>query len=137
VGRLDADTTGLLLLSDDGQFIHKMSSPKTHLPKVYHATLAEPITDKLVNKLLTGVQLVDERQPLQALAAEALGEHLLSMSLTEGKYHQVKRMVAACGNHVVALQRVQIGGLLLPADLAPGQWRWLSEADLAALKPNK
>ena len=120
VGRLDQDTTGLLLLTDDGKFIHRMSSPRHHVPKIYEVALKHPLDEKQVQKLLAG---------------EAMGGQEMRLTLTEGKYHQVKRMVAAVGNRVEALHRSQIGGLLLPADLTPGQWRWLSPSDLALLKP--
>jgi len=134
VGRLDQDTTGLLLLTDDGQFIHKMSSPKHHVPKVYEVTTKHPITAEMVDKLLSGVVLEDDPKPVKAAACKAVGELHLKMTLTEGKYHQVKRMLAAVGNRVEGLHRSQIGGLVLD-DLAPGQWRWLSDEDLALLKP--
>ena len=139
VGRLDQDTTGLLLLSDDGQFIHRMSSPKKHLPKVYEVTVKHPLDDKQVGKLQSGVVLDDDPKPVRAAACEivdALGEKLhLRLTLTEGKYHQVKRMLAAVGNRVEGLHRSRIGALELPADLLPGQWRWLTAADLDKLKP--
>ncbi|MDT8990938.1 16S rRNA pseudouridine(516) synthase [Curvibacter sp. APW13] len=134
VGRLDQDTTGLLLLTDDGQFIHRMSSPRHHVPKVYEAQLKHPIVPQLVQKLLDGVVLDDDPKPVRAAACEAVDEHLLRLTLTEGKYHQVKRMVAAAGNRVEGLHRSQIGQLKLPADLAPGQWRWLRAADLELLR---
>ena len=133
VGRLDQDTTGLLLLTDDGKFIHRMSSPRHHVPKVYEVTVKHPLDDKQVQKLLSGVVLDDDPAPVRAAACEAVGEHHLRMTLTEGKYHQVKRMVAAVSNRVEGLHRSQIGGLTLPADLAPGQWCWLSAADLARI----
>jgi 16S rRNA pseudouridine516 synthase len=133
VGRLDQDTTGMLLLSDDGQFIHAQTSPKRKVPKVYEVTTAEPVTEEQVQALRSGVQLDDEPGPLAALACEATGERALRLTLSEGKYHQVKRMVVAAGNHVVALHRSRIGGLPLDADLAPGEWRWLTPDDLAAL----
>jgi 16S rRNA pseudouridine516 synthase len=140
VGRLDQDTTGLLLLSDNGQFIHRMSSPKKHLPKVYEVTCKHPLDDKQVKKLLEGVVLDDDPKPVRAAACEivdAEGDKLhLRLTLTEGKYHQVKRMLAAVSNRVEGLHRSRIGGLQLPADLLPGQWRWLSGADLELLKPN-
>jgi 16S rRNA pseudouridine516 synthase len=135
IGRLDQDTTGLLLLTDDGKFIHRMSSPKHHVPKVYEVTLKHPVDDKLVTKLVAGVVLDDDPEPVLAAACEATGSHSLSLTLTEGKYHQVKRMVAAAGNRVEALHRSRIGGLVLPSDLAPGQWRWLGAEDLALLQP--
>mgnify|MGYP001269074529 FL=1 len=134
VGRLDQDTTGMLLLSDDGQFIHQMSSPKKHSPKVYEVTAKHPLDDKQVQRLLAGVVLDDDPKPVKAAACEivdANGAALhLRLTLTEGKYHQVKRMLAAVGNRVEALHRSRIGGLELPPDLLPGQWRWLRPQDL-------
>jgi 16S rRNA pseudouridine516 synthase len=134
VGRLDQDTTGLLLLTDDGKFIHRMSSPKHHVPKVYDITTKHPDDAKQVLRLLEGVVLDDDPKPVRAAACEVGGEHALRMTLTQGKYHQVKRMIAAVGNRVEGLHRSRIGGLGLPADLAPGQWRWLTEADLALVR---
>jgi 16S rRNA pseudouridine516 synthase len=133
VGRLDQDTTGLLLLTDDGQFIHRMNSPRHHVPKVYEVTVKHPLDDTQVARLLAGVVLDDDPKPVRAAAAEAVSSHHLRLTLTEGKYHQVKRMVAAVSNRVEALHRSQIGGLRLPDDLAPGQWRWLSATDLASI----
>ncbi len=130
VGRLDQDTTGLLLLSDDGKFIHRMSSPKHHVPKVYQISTKHAVDGAQVAKLLTGVVLDDDPKPVRAAACEQTGEHTLNLTLTEGKYHQVKRMIAAVGNRVEGLHRARIGGLDLPADLAPGQWRWLTPQDL-------
>ncbi len=134
VGRLDQDTTGLLLLTDDGVFIHRMSSPKHHVPKVYEVTTKHPVTEEMVQKLLAGVVLDDDPKPVLAAACEAVSELHLKLTLTEGKYHQVKRMVAAVGNRVEGLHRSQIGGMVL-GDLAPGQWRFLTPEDLALLKP--
>jgi 16S rRNA pseudouridine516 synthase len=136
VGRLDQDTTGMLLLSDDGQFIHKMNSPKHHVAKRYVVTCAEALTATQVEQLIKGVMLNDTPTPVRAAACEKTAEHALHLTLTEGKYHQVKRMIAAVGNHVESLHRAQIGGLALPEDLAPGQWRSLTESDLANLKWN-
>jgi 16S rRNA pseudouridine516 synthase len=133
VGRLDQDTTGLLLLTDDGKFIHRMSSPRHHVPKVYEVTTKHPLDDGQVNRLLAGVVLDDDPKPVKAAACEAVAPHHLRLTLTEGKYHQVKRMLAAVGNRVEGLHRSRIGGLALPQDLAPGQWRWLSEQDLAKI----
>ncbi len=133
VGRLDQDTTGLLLLTDDGKFIHRMSSPRHHVPKVYEVTVKHPLDDKQVQKLLAGVVLDDDPKPVRAAACEAVGEFHLRLTLTEGKYHQVKRMVAAVSNRVEGLHRSQIGGLRLPSDLAPGQWKWLTPLDLAQI----
>ncbi len=133
VGRLDQDTTGMLLLSDDGQFIHRMASPKHHVPKMYKVTTKHAVDDAAINALLTGVVLNDDPEPVAALACTRVSETQLYLTLTEGKYHQVKRMLAAVGNRVEALHRAQIGGLKLDADLAEGKWRWLSAQDLAQI----
>lgn len=153
VGRLDQDTTGLLLLSDDGAFLHRLTSPKHHMPKVYQVTCKHPVTAAMVQALMAGVTLHEEPKAWQraaqpksasskaerpgvvvaALACEQTGEHTLALTLGEGKYHQVKRMVAAVGNRCEALHRSHIGALALPQNLAPGQWRWLSAGDLALL----
>ena len=133
VGRLDQDTTGMLLLTDDGKFIHRMSSPRHHVPKVYEVTVKHPLDDSQVQKLLSGVVLDDDPKPVKAAACEAVSPFHLRLTLTEGKYHQVKRMVAAVSNRVEALHRSQIGGLRLPTDLSLGQWRWLSAQDLALI----
>ncbi|MEJ8821019.1 16S rRNA pseudouridine(516) synthase [Variovorax humicola] len=134
IGRLDQDTTGLLLLTDDGQFIHRMGSPKHHVPKVYEVTVKHALDDAQVQKLLAGVVLDDDPKPVRAAACEAVGPLHLRLTLTEGKYHQVKRMVAAVGNRVEALHRSSIGRLALPADLAPGQWRWLTAEQVESLR---
>lgn len=134
VGRLDQDTTGLLLLSDDGQFIHRMSSPKKHVPKVYRVTAKHPVTEEQVDRLLEGVVLDDDPRPVRAAACALVDAHVLDLTLTEGKYHQVKRMIAAVGNRVEALHRSHIGRLALPADMQPGEWRWLGEEELALLR---
>jgi 16S rRNA pseudouridine516 synthase len=136
VGRLDHDTTGLLLMSDDGPFIHKQSSPKHHVPKVYVATTQEPVTPELVKLLLSGVKLHDEPAPLAAVTCRMLDTHRLEIVLEQGKYHQVKRMLAAAGNHCVALCRSAIGRLQLDAlGLAEGEWCYLDAAQLALLVP--
>jgi 16S rRNA pseudouridine516 synthase len=133
VGRLDQDTTGMLLLSDDGAFIHRMSSPKRHVPKVYEVEARHPVTPGMAERLLAGVVLEDDPVPVRAAACEITGATALRLTLTEGKYHQVKRMVAAVGNRVERLHRSRIGGLDL-GGLAPGQWRWLAADDLALLQ---
>ncbi len=133
IGRLDEDTTGLILISDDGQFIHKMSSPKHKVPKVYEVTCKHPVLQANIHALLQGVQLVDEPTPIAALNVKQISDNIIHMTLAEGKYHQVKRMVAAMGNRVEALKRIQIGELKLPEDLKVGEWRWLSELDLMQL----
>ena len=134
VGRLDQDTTGLLLFSDDGQFIHRMISPRKGVAKVYRAVCAEAVTDAMLAALRAGVQLNDEPAPIAALACEKLDEHVLRLTLAEGKYHQVRRMIAAAGNHVEALHREAIGNYALPAGLPPGAWRWLETDDLKQLE---
>lgn len=133
VGRLDQDTTGMLLLSDDGQFIHRMSSPKKHVPKVYQVTTKHPVDSAQVTRLLAGVVLDDDPKPVRAAGCEVVGSHRLDLILTEGKYHQVKRMLAAVGNRVEGLHRSRIGGMDLPDDLAPGAWRWLGEDEMRLL----
>lgn len=136
VGRLDHDTTGLLLMSDDGPFIHTQSSPRRHIPKVYEATTHDPVTPELVTKLLAGVKLHDEPAPLAAVTCRMIDTHRIEIVLEQGKYHQVKRMLAAAGNHCVALRRVQIGGLKLDAlGLAAGEWCYLDDAQRALLAP--
>ena len=125
VGRLDEDTTGLLLMTDDGALIHRLTSPKKHVPKVYEIDTFDPVSAKQVDELRHGVFLHDDPLPVRAAAVERIGDHALRMTLLEGKYHQVKRMVAAAGNTVKALHRSSYGALALPHDLAPGQWRWL------------
>lgn len=133
VGRLDQDTTGLLLLSDDGKFIHRMTSPRHHVPKVYLAQVKHPLDTTQLDRLLAGVVLDDDPKPVRAAACRALDEHTLELTLTEGKYHQVKRMVAAVSNRVESLHRSRIGALSLPESLLPGQWRWLSDTEVSAL----
>jgi 16S rRNA pseudouridine516 synthase len=132
VGRLDQDTTGLLILTDDGAMIHRMTSPRHHVPKVYEVGTALPMDTAVVSRLLQGVVLHDDPRPVKAAACELIAPQHLRLTLTEGKYHQVKRMLAATGHEVVSLHRSQMGQLHLPADLPPGQWRWLSAQELAA-----
>ncbi|MBK7120768.1 MAG: 16S rRNA pseudouridine(516) synthase [Comamonadaceae bacterium] len=134
VGRLDQDTTGLLLLTDDGKFIHRMSSPRHHVPKVYEVMTKHPLDDSQVQRLLSGVVLDDDPKAVKAAACEAVDTHHLRLTLTEGKYHQVKRMLAAVGNRVEGLHRSRIGGLQLPETLAPGQWCWLGPDDLTLIQ---
>ena len=126
IGRLDEDTTGLLLFTDDGALIHRWTSPKKHVPKIYEVSCKHPVTADQVERLLAGVKLVDDPATVRAAACELTGETTLRLTLTEGKYHQVKRMLAAVGNRVEALHRSAFGALTLPPDLAPGQWRWLA-----------
>jgi 16S rRNA pseudouridine516 synthase len=125
VGRLDEDTTGLLLLTDSGTLIHRLTSPKHHVPKVYEVGCKHPVDATQIERLLAGVVLDDDPAPVRAAACEAMGDSGLRLTLTEGKYHQVKRMVAAVGNRVESLHRSSFGSLVLPAELAPGQWCWV------------
>lgn len=133
IGRLDEDTTGLILISDDGQFIHRMSSPKHKVPKIYEVTCKHPVSQANIQALLSGVKLIDEEETIAALDVKPISERIIHMTLAEGKYHQVKRMVAAISNRVEGLKRIQIGELKLPEDLPVGEWRWLSESDIMAL----
>lgn len=133
VGRLDEDTTGLLLITDDGQLNHQLSGPRRKVPKVYLATTRHAIDREQVERLLAGVVLNDDPGPVAAVACEIVGPRRLRLTLTSGKYHQVKRMVAAAGNRVEALHREALGGLTLPDDLKPGEWRWLAAVDLERL----
>jgi len=134
VGRLDEDTTGLLLMTDDGALIHRLTSPKKHVAKVYEIETVDPVGDAQIDALLRGVVLHDDPLPVRAAACERSGERALRMTLLEGKYHQVKRMVAATGNSVAALHRSAYGVLALPEDLVPGAWRWL-DGPAAVLGP--
>ncbi len=134
VGRLDKDTSGLLLLTDDGALLHRIISPKRHVPKRYLATLARPLAGDEAARFAAGdLMLEGEDKPLLPALLEPLSETSAWLTITEGRYHQVRRMFAAVGNHVAALHRDRIGALDLPADLAPGEWRLMAEADLAAV----
>lgn len=130
VGRLDQDTTGLLLLTDDGGFIHRATSPGQHIGKVYQVRCKHPVDDSQIAQLLAGVILRDAPHSVAALACTRIAFDTVQMTIAEGKYHQVKRMLAAVGNRVVALHRVAIGAYGLPADLLPGAWRWMSDEDV-------
>lgn len=137
VGRLDTDTTGLLLFSDDGQFIHAISSAKRQVTKTYRAITNAPVEDAQIEALLSGVQLYDDNEPIHALEARKTGEKEIELVIDHGKYHMVKRMIAAAGNHVDALHRYGIGGLSLENDtlpeLDPEDWCYLRPKHLALL----
>lgn len=129
VGRLDRDTTGLLLMTDDGKLLHKIVAPKSKLPKVYEATLARDLRGDEEKIFASGkLKLESEREPLAPAVLEVLGPRQARLTLTEGRYHQARRMFAAVGNHVEALHRSRVGGLEL-GDLPIGQWRLLDTAD--------
>ena len=130
VGRLDQDTTGMLLFSDDGQFIHHMTSPKHEMPKIYEVQTSDAVTPEQMERLILGVTLDDSPEPVRARACVLRAPAEMHLTLASGKYHQVKRMLAAVGNHVESLHRSQIGQLPMPADLAEGCWRWLTADDL-------
>ncbi len=133
VGRLDRDTSGLLLLTDDGALLHRIIAPKSKLPKVYEATLAQPLCGDEAALFASGTLMLDsETTPLLPAQLEALSPTQVRLTLFEGRYHQVRRMFAAVGNHVVTLHRSRIGGLELD-DLAQGEWRSLDAGDIACL----
>ncbi|MBJ9957193.1 pseudouridine synthase [Acinetobacter courvalinii] len=125
VGRLDQDTTGLLLLTDDGQYLQALTHPRKHVPKVYHVTTADPITPEQIQGLQQGVELRNEKGIFAATDVKLFSEHQLSMTIHQGVYHQVKRMLAAVGNKVETLHRHQVGLLELP-ELPEGEWMYLN-----------
>ncbi|GJD99757.1 pseudouridine synthase [Methylobacterium isbiliense] len=134
VGRLDKETSGLLLLTDDGALLHRIISPKAKVAKRYQVTLDRPLRGDEGAVFASGTLMLEgEERPLLPVALEVHGPTSAAVTLTEGRYHQVRRMFAALGNHVTALHRDRIGALALPADLAPGQYRLLGEADVAAV----
>ena len=135
VGRLDVDTTGVLIFTDDGALQHRLIHPKRHVSKIYDVVCRHPVDEKTREKLMAGVVLDDDPKPVAAKDVEILDEHHLRMTLVQGKYHQVKRMIAACGATVTFLKRVQLGGVRLDESLAPGEFRELTEEELGALRP--
>jgi 16S rRNA pseudouridine516 synthase len=133
VGRLDAETTGLLLFTDDGALLHRLISPKSSLPKTYEARLARPLEGHEAALFASGsLVLRGEDKPCLPAQLEVTGERTARLTLTEGKYHQVRRMFAAAGNHVEALHRARFGGLAL-GGLAEGEWRLLTGDECAGL----
>ncbi|MFL6585364.1 MAG: pseudouridine synthase [Luteimonas sp.] len=133
VGRLDRETSGLLLFTDDGQLLHRIISPKAALPKVYEATLAEPLRGNEAVLFASGAMLLEaDNTPLKPALLDVLSPTQARLTITEGRYHQVRRMFAAVGNHVVALHRSRVGGLALD-DLPEGEWRALDAADIERL----
>lgn len=135
VGRLDKDTSGLLLFTDDGQLLHRLTHPKQHQPKRYRATLAEDLRGTEATLFAAGTLMLEgEHKPLLPAELEALGPREVRLTLHEGRYHQARRMFAATGNAVVTLHREAIGGLTLDAlALASGEWRMLGDVERAAL----
>ena len=134
IGRLDKDTTGLLLMTDDGKFLHQIIHPKSGCLKVYHAILDRPLSGEEGERFGSGELLLEnDAKPLLPAGFEPLGAKQAWVTLHEGRYHQVRRMFAAVGNHVLGLKRISIGGLKLPEDLAEGEWRMLSPEEKSAL----
>jgi 16S rRNA pseudouridine516 synthase len=130
VGRLDEDTTGLLILTDDGALQHRLIHPKKHVAKVYEVSCRHAITDVMVEKLLAGVMLDGEKKPVKADSIDVKTDNVLWMTITQGKYHQVKRMIAAVSNRVDRLHRIGVGKYALPEDLPVGQWRFINVNEL-------
>lgn len=134
VGRLDKETSGLLLLTDDGALLHRIISPKHHVAKSYVATLARPLQGHEAAQFASGALMLDgEDKPLAPAVLESLEPLRARVTVTEGRYHMVRRMFAAVGNHIDGLHRDRIGGLTLPSDLAPGHYRLMAAADIAAV----
>lgn len=133
VGRLDSDTSGLLLFTDDGDFLHKVISPKNHVAKIYEVVCARPLESGYGEVFASGtLVLKDEKDALKPAFLEVTGDRTARLTLYEGRYHQVRRMFAAVGNHVETLHRAQMGDLTL-GDLKPGKWRILSGDERAGL----
>lgn len=132
-GRLDVDTTGLVLITDDGKWSHAVTSPKRACNKRYRVELAEPIAEDAVEVFATGIELHGERAPTRPAKLEVLAPYEVLLTIQEGKYHQVKRMFAATGNKVVSLHREAVGQIELDNDLAPGEWRYLSDEEIAGI----
>jgi len=134
IGRLDAETSGLLLITDDGALLHKVISPRNHVAKRYHVTLDRPLQGGEAALFAAGTLVLEgDKDALAPAVLEPLSPTTAHLTITEGRYHQVRRMFAAAGNHVVALHRDRIGALDLPADLAAGGWRIITDAELAAV----
>ena len=134
VGRLDKESSGLMLLTDDGALLHRIISPKKHVAKHYVATLARPLKGDEAAIFAAGTLMLEgETKPLAPAGMEAVSPTQARLVISEGRYHQVRRMFAAVGNHVEALHRDRIGGLALPADLAPGAYRQMNPAEVAAI----
>jgi 16S rRNA pseudouridine516 synthase len=131
VGRLDKDTSGLLLLTDDGALLHRIISPRREIPKSYRATLARDLSGAEADIFASGGLMLDgEDKPLQPARLDVRGPREAILTIVEGRYHQVRRMFAAVGNHVETLHRARIGALSLPPELAPGDWRVLTPGEV-------
>jgi 16S rRNA pseudouridine516 synthase len=132
-GRLDKDTTGLVLLSDDGQWVHRIISPRHECRKTYIVRLDNDVSDELIARFHDGIQLRHELKKTLPATVRRLSENSAEVTLVEGKYHQVKRMFAACGLHVLALHRSRIGNIRLDDRLQPGEYRVLSDAEISGV----
>lgn len=132
-GRLDADTTGLLLLTTDGQWSHRVTSPRTDCPKTYRVTLSEPLSDASVKALEQGLLLHNDPRPTRPARVVVVEERIIDLTISEGRYHQVKRMLAAVGNHVERLHRLRIGPVAIDPDLEPGGYRELTREERDSL----
>lgn len=130
VGRLDLDTTGLLLLTSDGQWSHRISSPNKKCAKTYEAYLSNPITMKAIDQLTLGIMLKGEAKKTLPAIVKTINDHTIHLTLNEGRYHQVKRMLAAVDNHVLSLHRLQVGDIQLDENLVPGNYRPLTNAEI-------
>jgi 16S rRNA pseudouridine516 synthase len=138
IGRLDKETSGLLLMTDDGALLHRIISPRANVSKRYHVTLARPLRGDEADIFASGTLMLEgEDKPLLPVEMETLSSTSAYVTLTEGRYHQVRRMFAAVGNHVEALHRDRIGNLALPEDLEPGRYRAMNDADIALVLPPK
>ncbi|KAA1176392.1 16S rRNA pseudouridine(516) synthase RsuA [Marinobacter salinexigens] len=133
-GRLDADTTGLVLLTSDGQWSHRVTSPRRHCEKTYRVTLADTLSAEAIQMLEQGVELRNDPQPTKPAQVRVLSERVIELAITEGRYHQVKRMLAAVGNHVEGLHRESIGAISLDPALAPGQYRELTADEISSVE---
>ncbi|MFZ7200841.1 16S rRNA pseudouridine(516) synthase RsuA [Avibacterium avium] len=133
-GRLDVDTTGLVLLTDDGQWSHRITSPKHHCEKTYLVTLADPVENHYQQACAEGILLRGEKHPTKPAKLEIIDDYNVNLTLSEGRYHQVKRMFAALGNKVIGLHRWKIGDVVLDEQLEEGEYRPLSAEELNALK---
>ena len=144
IGRLDKETSGLLLMTDDGALLHRIIAPKSNVAKRYRVVLARALRGDEGERLAAGTLLLEgedkpllpvtlEHLPAEKTDAEETGTPVVHVTLTEGRYHQVRRMFASLGNHVVALHRDRVGGLLLPPDLDAGRYRILSAAETGSI----
>lgn len=132
-GRLDIDTTGLVLMTDDGQWSHRITSPRHHCEKTYLVTLESPVSDDTAEQFTQGVQLHNEKDLTKPATLEVITPTEVRLTISEGRYHQVKRMFAAVGNRVIGLHRERIGGIRLDDDLEPGEYRLLTAEEIASV----